>query len=533
MSLLLAIDVGTLSARAGLFDASGRLVAACSHPFELLRPAENHAVYRMDEIWAAVCAAIRAAIADAPGAAAAIAGVAIDATSSTYFETKGGRPLLGDADVVCWMDHRSEREAEEIGASGDRYLDHVGGTVSPEMYLPKILWVKRHTPEAWARVTAVRDLSDEVARRVTGVDRHSVCGLACKFPYLPADPDPWRRELLTTLGLSDLLQRGKLADPPGLVGEVHGTVSADAAKALGIAPGAPVAVGLIDAEAGALGVMGHGFRDRMNRTLALIGGTSNCYMCWAEDERRISGVWGPFKDAVFPGYWMHEAGMSISGAALDTVLDQHPASPGKASAARHAETARDILALLDLEGPAFGARRHIVPDWLGNRAPHGDGAVRALVSGIGLETSPRSFLEHYYATARALALQSRHILEHLNTRGYAIDRVCLSGGHARNPLMVRLYRDALGADLVISHSPEPVLLGTAMVASVAAGLYPDLFAALDAMAPEQTIHKADPLWTAANDAAYSTYLKLFAIRNEIEAEGRRPAGRPSASAGAF
>ena len=91
MSLLLAIDVGTLSARAGLFDASGRLVTARSHPFELLRPAENHAVYRMDEIWAAVCAAIRAAIADAPGAAAAIAGVAVDATSSTYFEAKAGR----------------------------------------------------------------------------------------------------------------------------------------------------------------------------------------------------------------------------------------------------------------------------------------------------------------------------------------------------------------------------------------------------------------------------------------------------------
>lgn len=531
MSLLLAIDVGTLSARAGLFDTSGRLVAARSHPFELLRPAENHAVYRMDDIWAAVCHATRAAIAEAPGAAAAIAGVAIDATSSTYFRADGARPLEGDADVVCWMDHRGEREAEEIGASGDRYLDYVGGTVSPEMYLPKILWMRRHTPQAWARVTAVSDLSDEVAHRVTGVDRLSVCGLACKFPYLPGDPEPWRRELLATLDLSDLPQLGKLAEPPGRVGELHGMVSSVAAKSLGIAPGAPVAIGLIDAEAGALGVVGRGFRDKMNRTLALIGGTSSSYMCWAQDERQISGIWGPFKHAVFPDYWMHEAGMSISGAALDAVLNHHPASPGDASPEPHAETARDILGLLDLEGPAFGARRHIVPDWLGNRAPYGDGTVRALISGIGLETSRRSFLEHYYATARALALQSRHIREHLNAHGYAIDRVCLSGGHTKNPLMVRLYRDALAADLVISHSPEPVLLGTAMVASVAAGLHPDLFVALDAMAPEQTIHKADPGWVTANEFAYATYLKLFAVRNEIEAESRRLAGRSSASAG--
>jgi FGGY-family pentulose kinase len=533
MSLLLAIDVGTLSARAGLFDASGQLISACSRGFALMRPAEHHAVYRMDDIWAAVCAATRAALAEARGAGASIAGVAVDATSSTYFETHGARPLEGDADVICWMDHRGEDEAEEIAATGDRYLDYVGGTVSPEMYLPKILWVKRHTPEAWARVTAVRDLSDEVARRMTGIDRHSVCGLACKFPFLPADADPWRRTLLARLGLSDLLERGKLVEPPGRVGERHGAVSAEAAAELNIQPGAPVAIGLIDAEAGALGVLGRDFAGTMNRTLTLIGGTSNSYMSWARDERRIAGIWGPFKDAVFPGYWMHESGMSISGAALDAVLDHHPASPGKASSDLHAETAREILALLAAEGPAFGARRHIVPDWLGNRAPHGDGTLRALVTGIGLETSRRSFLEHYYATARSIALQSRHIREHLNSGGYAIDRVCLSGGHNKNPLLVRLYRDALGAELVISHAPEPVLLGAAMVASVAAGLRPDLFAALEAMAPAQSSHKADPAWATANDVAYATYLKLFAIRNEIEAEGRRLAGQKPAPAGVF
>jgi FGGY-family pentulose kinase len=486
----------------------------------------------MADIWAAVCAATRAVVAVTSDAAAVIAGVAIDATSSTVFEAIGSRPLDGDADVICWMDHRGEQEAEEIAATGDRYLDYVGGTLSPELYLPKILWVKRQTPEAWARVVAVRDLCDEIARRVTGVDRHSVCGLACKFPYLPADPDPWRRELLARLGIADLLDRGQLDKTPGRVGEVHAPVSPQAAAMLGVRPGIPVAVSLIDAEAGALGVLGRGYRDCVNRTLALIGGTSTCYMAWAEDERRISGVWGPYKDAVFPGYWMHEAGQSISGAALDAVLDQHPASPGKASSERHAETVRDVLALLDAEGPGFGERRHIVPDWLGNRSPYGDGKVRALICGVGLETSRRSFLEHYYATARALALQSRHVREHLNHHGYAIDRVSLSGGHNKNPLLVRLYRDALGADLIVSDAPEPVLLGAAMVAAVAAGLYPDLFAALDAMAPAQTLHKADPQWTGANDAAYRVYLKLFTIRNEIEAEGRRVASRRPALAGA-
>lgn len=517
---LVAIDVGTRSARAGLFDAEGGLRAAQSAPIELLNPAEHQAVYRMDDIWRAVGLAVRGALDAAPDARGSIAGIAVDATSSTHVEAVGGVPLDGDADVICWMDHRAEAEAEEITATGDRYLDHVGGAVSSEKHLPKLLWLARRRPEAWARVTSVRDLADEIARRMTGVDRHSVCGLACKWPYLPAEPEPWRSGLLERLGLSRLLSMGALAQPPGRVGEVHGRVSREASPVLGVDAGVPVAVGLIDAEAGALGVLGRGFRADMNRTLALIGGTSTCFMAWAPDERRIAGVWGPFLDAVFPGLWMHEAGQSFSGGALDLVLEQHPGGPRRADAASHAETVREILAALDEEGPRFAATRHIVPDWLGNRSPFGLGSARALVTGLGLETGRRAFLEHYYATARALALQSRHVVEHLNAHGYAIDRVSLSGGHLRNELLVRLYRDALAADAIVTDSEEPVLLGAAMVASVAAGLQPDLFAALDTMAPRSTVLAPDPGWRRAHDRAYATYLRLTQVRNEIEAASR-------------
>jgi D-ribulokinase len=528
-SFLLAIDVGTLSARAGLFRPDGEFLAARSAAFDLLQPAEHHAVYRMDEIWAAVCSAVRAVVAAVPGAAAGVAGLAIDAASSMVLVAEGDPPLEERCDVICWMDHRAEAEAKLIDATADRYLGFVGGTVSPEMFLPKLLWMKRHRPADWRRVRAVRALSDEIAFRATGIDLASVCSLACKFPYLPGDAEPWRHPLLDQLGMSDLLERGTLAGQPGRVGHRHGSLSPVAAHGFGLSPGVPVAVGLIDAEAGALGVLGRDFAPKMNRILALIGGTSTCYMSWAEDMRPISGIWGPFKDAVFPGFWMHEAGQSFSGAALDAVLDHHPASPGRASAEHHTATIAEIMTLLDQEGPSFAAKRHLVPDWLGNRAPLGDGNARAIMTGIGVDSGRRAFLEEYYATARALALQSRHIIEHLNAHGYAIDRVSLSGGHTRNPLLVRLYRDALGAGLVTTKTDEPVLLGTAMVAAVGAGLQPDLFAALDAMSAPQRAHAADPRWARAHDAAYATYLKLFAIRNEIEAQSTSLAAEPSAA----
>lgn len=103
----------------------------------------------------------------------------------------------------------------------------------------------------------------------------------------------------------------------------------------------------------------------------------------------------------------------------------------------------------------------------------------------------------------------------------AIDRVCFSGGHLKNPLLVQLYRDALGADLVTSATTEPVLLGTAMVAAVAAGLYADLFTALETMSPVQTTHRINPSWAAAHDIAYGIYLKLFDIRNQIDVDAQR------------
>jgi FGGY-family pentulose kinase len=514
--LLLAVDVGTLSARAGLFDLTGKLLASGSAGFELLRPALHQAVYRMDAIWAAVACAVRDALVLLPGAATRVRALAFDATSSLALTHTGAPPLAGEADVFCWADHRGEAMAEEITATGDRLLDHMGGTISPEMHLPKLLWLKRHDPRAWARVTGARDLCDELARRATGEDRHSLCGLACKWAFLPADGDAaWRRDLLDRLGIGDLLERGALAAAPLPVGATHGRLTGLAAARLGLPPGLPVAVGLIDAEAGTLGALDGTFRDAMNGTLVLIGGTSTCLMAFAPDERRIPGVWGPFRDAVFPGLWLHEAGQSLTGAALDAVLEQHPAGPRRAGPAEHAEAAARIEALLEAEGPAFAAGRHIVPDWLGNRSPLGEGRARALVFGLGEERGERDFLEAYYATARALALQARQILDHLDAHGYEISRVALSGGHAHNPLLVRLYRDALGRDLVLPRTPEPVLLGTAMAAAVAAGLHPDLLSAVAAMGPGVAAQPADPGWVRAHELAYGIYLRLFETRNAV------------------
>lgn len=511
MMALLALDIGTLSARAGLLAPDGELLSAAIADFPLLRPAPDQAAYRFEDIWQAVGKAVRGCL---RARTETVQAIAFDATSSLVLSHAGAPPLEGGADVLCWMDHRAEAEADEIARSGDALLHAYGGTMSPEIHLPKLAWLARHDPAAWARVTGARDLCDALAHRATGVDAHSLNGLACKWAYLPGEG--WRTGLLGQLSLSRLPGLGALSDPPRPVGALHGRLGAGAAEAFGLPEGTPVAAGLIDAEAGMLGGFGAGYARRMEQTLSLIGGTSTCLMAMTTSGRRIPGVWGPFRDAVLPGTWLHEAGQSLTGAALDLVLQQHPGGPGMASAEGHAAAASEVLGLLDAEGPAFAARRHVVPDWLGNRAPLGSGQVRAVLAGVGEETGRRAFLEAYYAAARGIVLQVRHIMAHMNRHGYALDRVCLTGGHRHNPLLVRLYADALPGTLVLPSHPEAVLLGTAMVAATAAGLHPDLLAAQEAMAwPEATV-PARPRWAAAHDAAYAAYLSLFDARAAVD-----------------
>ena len=79
---LVAVDVGTASARAGIFDPTGRLLARSTHPILMQRPRENHAEHDSTDIWNAVCIAVKAALADAGILPQSVAAIGFDATCS-------------------------------------------------------------------------------------------------------------------------------------------------------------------------------------------------------------------------------------------------------------------------------------------------------------------------------------------------------------------------------------------------------------------------------------------------------------------
>ena len=359
-------------------------------------------------------------------------------------------------------------------------------------------------------MTAVRDLVDEMALRATGNDRHGLAALAARWPYRAGAADPWQHERLAAAGLEEVWGMGALAGDPVLPGQVQGLLLGDVAAYLGLPPGIPVGAGLLDSQAGLLGTMGRNAKLRVGHSAALIGGMAAPLLALSTAAREIPGVGGPYAETVLPGLSLYEAHHD-GGAALDLVLETHPGGPQDANEAGHLAVAREVLALLDREGAAFAADFHVVPE---------DIDLPALMTGPRTGRSRRGFRETYYAVARGLALRTRETVAHLNAHGFAIERVTLAGGQARNPLMARLYRDALGCDLVISAHPEPVLLGTAMAAAVASGVFPSLPVAIDVMAPAQARLVADPYWRRVQGAAYGIYRDLAAAREAAAAAGR-------------
>ncbi len=256
----------------------------------MLRPAPDQAVHRMAAIWDAAGAAIRMCLLAVPNAAERVAGLGFSAVAALVLEHEGPPPLAGGADVFAVADRRADVEAAELS-----------GTAA--MHLPRLLWLRRRAPATWARVTAARDLCDELTRRATGVDAVSFGSLVTQWPFSP--DGGWRQTLLDAIGLDDLPMLGAFGSPPRAVGQLHGSLTPEVADAFGLPAGIPVAAGLIDDHATTLGVLGRGARARTNDTFLLINGLSKIGIAFAPEARMIAGVRGPFHDAVLPGYWLH------------------------------------------------------------------------------------------------------------------------------------------------------------------------------------------------------------------------------------
>lgn len=517
--LLCAVDVGTRSARAGIFDRTGRLLGRGEHAIRLDEPRPGHAEHSSGDIWQAVCAAVRQARGAAGAPADAVVGIAFDATCSLVVADADGGPLPvgagGANDTIAWIDHRSLAEAAACTATGHPLLALAGGAMSPEMQVPKAMWLKRQHPDIWARTGRLYDLADFLAWRASGTLQRSTCNLACKWPFLPQGREGWQHDFLAAVDLADLLERGGLPPAGRAAGDDLGPLTPHAAAALGLTPRCRVAAGLVDAFAGALGMFGAAaLEGSADHAAVLIAGTSSCVMTMSSEPRQLAGFWGPYRDVTLPGFWMTEGGQSATGALLDHIIRVHVAG-GAPTAERHQAIAARITQLRAAEGDDFAAGLHVLPDFHGNRAPRAEPGARGVISGLTLDASFDGLCRLYWRTCVGIALGVRHILDAMRDGGQTVATLHVTGGHTRNPLLMELYADATGCPLVEPELDESVLLGTAMVAARGAGLFDGLADACRGM--RQPSHMRRPSATGRYDRDYRVFLEMHRQRQALEA----------------
>jgi FGGY-family pentulose kinase len=502
-ALYLGVDVGTASARAGVFDGHGALCGMGVEPTLIFRPREDFAQQSSEDIWRAVCVAVRRALSEAGAQGEQVRGIGFDATCSLVALDAQDRPVSvspdGDArqNVILWLDHRALAEAAEINATGHDVLKYVGGAISPEMEMPKLLWLARNLPQQFRAAYRFFDLPDFLSYRATGCDVRSLCTTVCKWTYLGHEPRGagWSRSFFERIGLGELLadDARRIGSDVRALGERVGSLQESAARELGLSAGTAVAVSVIDAHAGGIGLLGTPYgdarldADSLPARLALIGGTSSCHMAVSPEARFVPGIWGPYYSAMIPGLWLTEGGQSATGALIDHVLESHARYAELKVDAERANTT--VYALLNQRlaelartepFPAALTRDlHVLPDHHGNRSPRADPSLRGMICGLKLSASVDALALEYLATIQAIAHGTRHIIDTMNANGYAISTVVATGGDCRNPLFLREHADITGCPIVRPRVADAVLLGSAMLGAVASG---DQRSVLDAMA---------------------------------------------------
>lgn len=537
--LYLGIDVGTASARAGLFDATGKMHGAATRQIDIHRPQADFAEQSSDNIWEACGEAVRAALQQAGARPEKIKGIGFDATCSLV--------VLGDDDqsvtvsptgddhwnIIMWMDHRAIGQAERINVTGHDVLRYVGGVISPEMESPKLLWLKENLPGTWGRAAHLFDLPDWLVHRATGTATRSLCTTVCKWTHLghadaaaEGSVGRWDESYFRAIGLGDLVDEKfrRIGTRVRPMGERVGGLTRQAAEDLHLVPGTPVGVAIIDAHAGGLGVIGAPLEGRapsqedFDRRLALIGGTSSCHMACSPEPRFIPGVWGPYFSAMIPGLWLTEGGQSATGSLIDHVIISHARAAeleAQARASGRATVHEELNARLERLAasapfPASLTRDlHVLPYFHGNRSPRADPALRGVISGLRLDDSADALALLYLATVQAVALGARHIIQVMNEKGYRIDTVFACGGGTKNPVFLREHADATGCRIVLPRESEAVLLGSAILGAVAAGAFGSIIEAMGAMNAAGEI--IEPSSSAALDfhsAKFRVFLRM-------------------------
>jgi L-ribulokinase len=476
-----------------------------------------------------------------------IVGITVDTTGSTPVAVdKNGVPLSlmqgfendPNAMFVLWKDHTAVKEAAEINElarswGGTDYTKFEGGVYSSEWFWAKILHVLRSSEKVRKNAFSWVEHCDWIPALLTGhtdplTMKRSRCAAGHKamwHEYFNGLPE---EKFLTRLDPLLAGLRERLFNDTFTCDVSVGNLSEEWAKRLGLPASVKVGTGAFDAHLGAIG------GEIKPYQLLKVMGTSTCDMLVSPmnevGDKLVAGICGQVDGSIIPGMLGLEAGQSAFGDIyawfgkllmwpVTEIIPEMNWLDEKTKERIRTETSDRMIAELSKQAESLTDEETAIValDWLnGRRTPYANQELKGAISGLSLGSdAPRIFKSLVEATA----FGSRMINDRFVSEGVRIDGVIAIGGVAKkNPFVMQIVADVLNMPIKVASSDQTCALGSAMAASVMAGVHKNFGAAQKAMGGGfEKEYKPDPKRAVIYNDLYIKYKKLgLFVENELK-----------------
>jgi xylulokinase len=454
VSVIVGLDVGTTGVKAVALSPSGAVLARAEEEYPLSLPQPGWAEQDPEDWWRA--------------SERALASLDVRADAVGLTGQMHGLVLLDAADrvlrpAILWNDQRTAAECEEIEATIglSRLIELTGNRALTGFTAPKLLWVRRHEPELWARAAHILLPKDYVRLRLTG-ERVIDAAEASGTLLFDVARRRWSDEVCSALEIPrEWLPPARESSETGGAG---------------------------DQQAGAVGVGA----DRPGR-LSVVLGTSGVVLAPLDEYRpEPEGRLHVFCHAI-PGTWEAMGVMLSAAGSLRWLRDAVGGDYGQL-------TAEAAGWAPGTEGLTF------LPYLQGERTPHADPLARGAFVGLSL-THDRGALAR--AVLEGVAYGLRDSLELLRGLGVQPETARASGGGARSELWLRIVASVLGIPIERTAVEEGAAYGAALLGGVAAGVFADVHEAVDSCVRVRDVVEPDPAWQAVYDEGYARFRALY------------------------
>jgi xylulokinase len=493
MGYLLGIDIGTSAVKALLLRTSGNVAGSFTTEYPLFSPRPGWSEQNPEDMWEATITAIKGVMSKCNVSGETVLGIGLSGQmhSSVFLDVE--HEVIRPA--ILWNDVRTSAECRYIEETVDRkvLLEEVCNPVLEGFTLPKLLWLRNHEPENFAKVRHLVLPKDYVRYRLTG-NLHMEVSDAAGMLMMNVRNQIWSEPILGALDLSsDIL-------PPIVEsGEIAGTISAEVANLTGLKEGTPVVGGGAD---NACGAVGSGVVTPGRGMMSL--GTSGVLLAHLAEPRLITHGTVHMFNSCIPGQFymmgvMLSAGLSLNWFRKQLGLESEP---------------YDALTKKAADAPPGSRGLVFLPYLTGERTPHGDANARGSFVGLSATHGEGELTR---AVLEGVAFGLCDSVELLRSAGWEGTAIRALGGGAKSPLWKEIIASATGLALEEINVDEGPALGAAILAGVGAGVYASVLEASDLIISVERVVEPNSAWRETYVELYEVYKGLYpALRESFD-----------------